>query len=52
MQHKGETARKIFINKDAVYDVVLERVRKELYGQSDERGDYGLGMNTSLTMQY
>ena len=40
VQRRGETARKIFINNEAEYDLVLERVRKELYGANDERGHY------------
>ena len=38
VQARGSTGRKIFINKEADYSNVLERVREELYGPSCGEG--------------
>ena len=32
VQNKGQTGKKVFINRDADYDTALERIREELYG--------------------
>ena len=31
VQKKGQTGKKVFINRDADYDTALERIREELY---------------------
>jgi hypothetical protein len=34
VQKKGQTGRKIFINRDADYDTALRRIREALYGET------------------
>ena len=34
VQKRGQTAKKIFLNREAEYDSALERIREELYGQT------------------
>ena len=38
VQMKGFTCRKIFINKDAGYSNVLQRIKEELYEEPNQEG--------------
>ena len=38
VQLKGSSAMKVFINKEADYESVLERVREDLFGSVDRQG--------------
>ena len=38
MQKRGQTGKKIFINRESDYDATLRRVREELYGETVKEG--------------
>ena len=44
VQKRGQTAKKIFLNREAEYDSALGRIREELYGQTVKEGMYVINL--------
>ena len=55
IQLKGSSARKVYINKEADYESVLERVREDLFGPVDRQGttpDFTVNNTTTFFVSF